>query len=171
MGTSLPIMFDMTESWKTVYSLIASIIPTSPSKQTLYQHPCILVGHVIDGNPVTSFNRRVLWLRLGKKLVETGDVGAVKAGNGDIIDVEFLGRVTAPLEGNIQLVQNWLEQGFEDMPEELSLDAVIEDLKTCIALSKVPLWDKRSIQLDIFTATVTNRMADRVFVFQAPSSF
>lgn len=171
MGTSLIIKFNVIESLKTVSALITSIVTTSRSTRTLYRHPCILVGHVIDGSPVSGFNRRVLWLRLDKKTVETGDVGAVKAGKGDIVDVEFLGRVTTPLEGNLRIVQKWVENGFENALEEPSLDAVIDDIKTCIARSKMSASEKGNIQLDIFMGTIVNHMADGVFVFREPRSF
>ena len=133
-----------------------------------YRHSCILVGPVIDGRPVADCNRRVLWLRLNKGTVETGDVGAVKAGKGMVSEVEILGRVTVPLEGNLRLVQGWVEEAFQD--GENSVDAVIEAVKDHIAASDMPSTMEEIMVLDIFRATVVNRMANKVFVFRTPSS-
>jgi len=137
--------------------------------QPPYQHPCILVGPVIDGQPVAPCNRRVLCLRPSKRSVETGDMGAVKAGRGRVSELEFLGRVTVPLEGNLQLVQGWVEETYEEANGECSVDTVIESVKDHISAT-MSTTEQEIMTLDIFRATVLNRMENKVFVFRTPSS-
>ena len=138
------------------------------STKRRYRHPCILVGPVIDGRQVAPCNRRVLWLRSNKGSIETGDVGAVKAGKGKVSEVELLGRVTVPLEGNLRLVQGWVEEAYQD--GESSVEAVLEIVKDHISASELPTTTVELMVLDIFAATVVNRMENKVFVFRTPSS-
>ena len=68
-----------------------------------YLHACLLVGPVIDGEPVAPFNRSVIWVPLSARSVETGTFGAVKTGKGKIKNIEALGRVTVALEDHLGL--------------------------------------------------------------------
>lgn len=135
-----------------------------------YQHHCILVGPVIEGQAVASCNRRVLYLRPSKHSVETGDIGAVKAGRGRVSELEVLGRVTVPLEGNLELIQEWVEETYEETNGDCSVDSVIESVKDHISAFALPTTAQEVITLDIFRATVHNRMENKVFVFRTPSS-
>ena len=60
-------------------------------------------------------------------------MGAVKAGRGRVSELEFLGRVTVPLEGNLQLVQGWVEETYEEANGDCSVDTVIESVKDHIS--------------------------------------
>jgi hypothetical protein len=139
-------------------------------KQRQYRHPCILVGPVIDGRPVAHCNRRVLYLRPNKRSVETGDIGAVKDGRGRVSELEFLGRVTVPLEGNLELVQGWVEETYAELNGDCTVDTVIESVKDHISTSIAPARAQEIMVLEIFRAVVLNRMEDKVFVFRTPSS-
>lgn len=142
-----------------------------PWKKPQFHHQCLLVGPVIDGEPVAPYNRRVIHLKLGCASLETGDVGAVWAGRGKVSEEEFLGRITVPLEGNLTLVQDWVKDIFDKGDEGMTMDAVVEGVKTNSNNLNVPQDGTEVIQLDIFKGTVLNKMKDQVFIFKEPTSF
>ena len=139
---------------------------TSP----LHRHSCRLVGPVIDGEPVGPYNRRVIWIRPYEGSVETGDVGSVKAGRGKIVNVEYLGRLTATLSENLELVQGWVEDSFRTLDGQ-SMEMVIDRVRAHIAASTLPSTNEDVIQLDVFKAEVVNHTEGQVFVYREPSSW
>src|SRR5271170_3087698 len=138
------------------------------------RHACILVGPVYNGKPSSSLNRRVIHLRLREKEIECGDVAAVMGGRGSVRDVEVLGRITVPLIGNLDLVPKWIDWSLSDVKgevkEEQLLELVVDGIKHRIATTETCREDEETITLDVFKATVVNRMKDKVFVFTEPRS-
>lgn len=85
-------------------------------------------------------------------------------------ELEFLGRVTVPLKGNLELVQGWVEETYAELNEDCTVDTVIESVKDHISTSIEPARAQEIMVLEIFRAVVINRMEDKVFVFRTPSS-
>lgn len=134
-------------------------------------HPCVLVGPVIHGDPVAPFNRRVLYLRPGAtKFVESGTFGAVKTGGGQITQVKPLGRVAVPFDKYLWIVDRWLEE-IMGASSGAPIHKIMAELETRIMANHSPPIGVRSMQLDIFSAVIVNRMEDIVFVYRNPSSF
>jgi len=140
------------------------------------RHDCILIGPVYNGKPSSSLNRRVIYLRLQEKdsEIECGDVAAVMGGRGSVRDVEVLGRIKVPLIGNLDLVPNWIDWTLKDVKGEVErerlLELVVDGVKSRIATIETCAEDEETITLDVFKATVVNRMKDKVFVFREPRS-
>ena len=134
-------------------------------------HPCILMGSVIYGKPVASFNRRVLDLGLTSGVVQAGTYGAVRAGGGQINQVQWLGRVTVPFEQQLSIVEQWVNEAFKETGIPASEDAVIAGVQARMNDTGILSTDVESVQLDIFRAVIVNRMEDKVFVYKTPTSF
>lgn len=133
-------------------------------------HPCVLVGPVVRGGPVAAFNRRVLHLRLATKSVESGTFGAVKEGGGRITQVRSLGRVTVRFDEHLQVVDEWLEEIMQEN-FDAPFETIVLELEARIRTNPSPPMGVKTMQLDIFSAWIVNRMEDSVFVYRTPSSF
>ena len=133
-------------------------------------HSCVLVGPVIRGQGVAPFNRQILHLRLEAQSIDSGTFGAVKAGGGRITQVKYLGRVTVPLEEHLSIVKRWLEDIMEGNTEN-SIEEIIDELQGRMMANRSPTMGVETMQLDVFSAVIVNRMEDGVFVYRKPSSF
>lgn len=132
-----------------------------------YHHPCILVGPVIDGEPVAPFNRRVLRVRQKPCSVESGSFGAVRHGGGKIKEVTKLGRTTVPLEKHLSIVDLWVEDALDG--SGLSR-GVVDKIRSQVLSNENP-DGTGTIELEVFSAVIVNKMKDEVFVYREPSSF
>jgi hypothetical protein len=137
-----------------------------PERQS---HPCILIAPVIDGKPTSLRNRRVLVFHPDRRSIETGDVSAVKAGRGDVQDIQSLGQVTVHIDESMGLVEKWVEEMFHDSNNENSMDEVFDHIKKRIVAWE-PFEGKRAVQVELFRAVVVNRNKNRIFVFKQPRS-
>lgn len=135
-----------------------------------YYHPCILVGAVVDGDPVAEYNRRVIRVPSNSYSVEVGTYGGVRTGGGRIYDTQWLGRVTVPLEDHLWIVQQWIGEALLGTDGGLS-ETAIERLEARIDEITAPPWDTEVMQLDLFRAMIVNRMENDVFIYRNPSSF
>jgi hypothetical protein len=135
-----------------------------------YDHPCILVGAVVDGSPVAEYNRRVIRVPLNSYSVEVGTYGGVRTGGGKIYDVQWLGRVTVPLEDHLWIVQQWVGEALHGTKGGLT-ETAIQKLKASIDKITAPPSGVEATQLDLFRAVIVNRMEDDVFIYRKPSSF
>ena len=140
-------------------------------KPKKYYHPCFLVGPVIRGKPVEYFNRRVLSVPAGDVCeVESGPYGAVTDGGGFIRDVQWMGRVSVPIEKHLSIVDNWVNDALDGSVGGLSA-SVIEAVQKRVDEAGQPPAEGSLMELDIFRAMVVNRREDKVFVYRKPSSF
>lgn len=121
------------------------------------------------GQPVAPFNRSVLWLPTNARSVETGTFAAVKNGGGKIKGIEWLGRVSVPVEDHLWIVQHWIEVILESNIGA-QFDEVVKQVGDQLARYS-PEEGVDTLQLDVFRAVVVNRMEDKVFIYKNPSSF
>src|SRR5271170_1492688 len=88
--------------------------------------------------------------------------------------VGVLGPITVPLIGNLDLVPNWIDWTLKDVKGEVERESllalVVDGIKSRIATTETCAEDEETITLDVFKATVVNRMKDKVFVFREPRS-
>ena len=132
-----------------------------------YHHPCLLVAPVVNGEPVAPFNRRVLRVRQKPCSVESGSFGAVRHGGGKIKEVTKLGRTTVPLEKHLSIVDLWVEDALDG--SGLST-YVVEKIQSRVLSNKNP-DGTGTVELEVFSAVIVNKMEDEVFVYREPSSF
>lgn len=132
-------------------------------------HSCFLVGPVVRGEPVAYFNRSIIWVRFDARSVETGTFGGMENAGGKIQDIEWLGRVTVPVEDHLWVIQHWVEETLESHLGG-DFERVIKGVKAMMETS-VPREGTDTMQLDVFSAVVVNRMENKVFVYKKPSSF
>jgi len=132
------------------------------------------VGPVIRGKPVEYFNRRVLRVPAADVCqVESGPYGAVIDGGGVIRDVQWMGRITIPIEKHLSIVDNWVNDALDSSVGGLS-DSVIEAVQTRIdevGHSEALSAEDNMMELDVFRATIVNRSEDEVFLYHKPNSF
>lgn len=133
-------------------------------------HPCILVGPVVHGKPVAPYNRTVLYVPQNSYRVDEGSTGGVKAGGGKITDVIHLGRVTVHLEEHLYIIQHWIEVALKEVDIGGLSEEVINGIQERMAEYSITPGGK-TVQLDVFSAVIVNRMEDQVFVRRPPSSF
>jgi hypothetical protein len=134
-----------------------------------YIHTCLLVGLVIDEEPVASFNRSVIWIPPSGRSVETGTVGAVKAGKGKIKKVETLGRVTVALEDHLWIVEHWAEDVLKEHAG-INFEDVVKGVQERMNLNSPPTEGK-TVDLIVYSGDIVNRTENNVFVYKKPSSF
>ena len=134
-----------------------------------YLHGCLLVGLVIDGEPVAPFNRSVIWIPLSSRSVETGTFRAVKTGKGRIKNVEPIGRITVALEDHLWIVENWAEDVLKEHTGA-TFEDVVNGVQERMKLNSPPT-EGEAMKLDVFSAVIVNRTKDNVFVYKKPSSF
>jgi hypothetical protein len=135
-----------------------------------FYHPCILVGAVVEDEPVAGYNHRIIRVPVNSHSIEAGTYGGVRTGGGKIKDIEKLGRVTVPLEQHLDIVQSWVEGALMETDGGLS-KAVFDQIEA--QLHSIPQTPRgvESMQLDVFRAVIVNRMENDVFVYKNPSSF
>jgi hypothetical protein len=131
-------------------------------------HNCFLLGPIVREHPVAPFNRSVLWVNPDARKVETGTFQAVKDGGGKIKDVELLGRITVAVEDHLKIVQNRIDEILESKREWQFAEVVREVRKYLGSYS--PEAGINTLQLDVFSAVVVNRMENKVFIYKKPSS-
>jgi hypothetical protein len=90
----------------------------------------------------------------------------VKGGNGKLVDVQPLGRVTISLEGNMDVVQGWIQEAYDCSEGDCSFECVIAGVTEHIRPSGMSSSDEEMVQLDVFSGTVVNKMENQVFVFK-----
>lgn len=134
-----------------------------------YSHGCFLVGPVINGEPVASFNRRVVWVALSSHSVETGTLRAVKLGKGRIKNIVSLGRIIVALEDHLRIVEHWAEDLLKDIPDA-TFEDVVNGVQKRINMNS-PSTEGDNMGLDIFSAIIVNHTQENVFVYKKPSSF
>jgi hypothetical protein len=123
-----------------------------------------MVGDRVAGKPVLFINRRIFYVRIPDRRIEKGNVPAIERGKGKIVDVEFLGRITTPLDRNSDLLRQWMQSAVN--VEDASWDTVVKTLKAHIdRLEMMEPPDCRTVDLDFFTAAIINEMEDKVFVY------
>ena len=139
-------------------------------KPKKYYHPCFLVGPVIRGKPVEYFNRRVLHVPAADiSQVESGPYGAIIDGGGVIRDVQWMGRVTVPIEKHLSIVDNWVNDALNG--SEGGLSGVIEAVQKRVDEAGQPPVEGNMMELDVFHAMIVNRKQDEVFFYRKPTSF
>ena len=87
---------------------------------------------MVRGQPVAPFNRSVVWVPNDARSAETGTFGAVKNGDGKITGIEWLGRVTVPVEDHLWIIQHWVEQILESN-EGVQFNEVAQELQAQLA--------------------------------------
>ena len=140
------------------------------SRKTRYSHACILVGPIIYGSPVAPFNRRVLHVPVDSCHVEAGSFAIMRAGGGKLQDIECLGRIAVPLEKHLHIVEMWINEALDGAVGGISSE-VIKEVKERINSNVPPSSGVETMDLEVFSAVVVNRMKDGVFVYKAPTSF
>ena len=142
------------------------------SRSEKHFYPCLLVGRVLHGKPVSDFNRRIitLWVETGS--VEEGSLAAVEAGKGKVQVLESLGRVTVGVEDQVSVIHRWAEKAMKDDDgRSVSEDVIFERIKEEMVANEPPNGDVTVVELDIFRGYVINRMKYLVFVARKPNSF
>jgi hypothetical protein len=120
---------------------------------------------------VEYFNRRVLHVPVADGFqVESGPYGAVIDGGGVIKDVQWMGRVTVPIEKHLSIVESWVNDALDGSVGRLS-GSVIEAVEKCMDEAGQPPVEDNMMELDVFRAMIVNRSVDEVFVYRKPSSF
>jgi hypothetical protein len=102
--------------------------------------------------------------------VEEGSFRGMKAGKGSMKGVEFLGSARVPVEES-DIVQMWTEKYMKETAGNVSEDSIFEAVKEEIRMKEPPPADVESVELEIFTGYVVNRLKNRAFVYKRPSSF
>ena len=139
----------------------------------LYSYPCVSIGAVFDGKPVSPILRRIIYFRLKDASIQAGDDSGVRAGGGKVVDAEWLGRITVPLEGNLELIQLWIREIFQESGENTSEDEIYDGIKRrIVGLGSGAGNDGNDyITLDIFKGKIMSPMKDTVFAYRKPTSF
>src|SRR5204862_2075577 len=132
----------------------------SRSKKQL--HPCLLVGMVINGKPVASFNRRVIAFRAETGYVEEGSIRAVRSAKGKITGVEKLGRITVPVREQYSSVQDWVKTALKESGGSVSDIHIFEVIREMLANYTTPSYGEL-VELEVFRAYIIKRMEDTVF--------
>ena len=101
--------------------------------------------------------------------LETADVGAMKWGNGKVVDVQLLGRMKTSSEGNMDVIQSWIQEAYDRSEGDRSFECVIAGVTEHIRSSGVSSGNEEMVQLDVFSGTVVDKMGNQVFVFQSPN--
>jgi hypothetical protein len=140
------------------------------SRRKRYYHRCLLIGPIIDGEPVEPYNRQVLRVRLRSPCVEQGSFGAVRYGGGKIKEVISLGRIVVPVKKHLSTVEKWVEEELDGTTEGLT-DSVIKKVQARMDGNQPPPEGVEMMELEVFSAFIVNRMEDKVFVYRKPSSF
>ena len=125
---------------------------------------------MVNGEPVAFFNRTVIKLpSYAGVSVETGSYSAVRAGGGKIKDDMWLGRVTVAIDEHLWIVEKWIE---ETMKEKIGydFDDIVKGVQARMS-KKTPEPGEETVQLDVFSAVVVNRMEEDIFVHKRPTSF
>lgn len=134
-----------------------------------YYHVCLLVGPIIDGEPVEEYNRRVLRVPSNSCCVEPGSYGAVRNGGGKIRDIESLGKIIVPSNRHLSTVEKWVEEELNGTVGGLS-ENVIRKVQTRMEAHQPPPEGVETMELEVFRAVIVNRKEDKVFVYKNPSS-
>ena len=137
-------------------------------KSKKYYHPCFLVGPVVRGKPVEYFNRRVVCV-LEADVCESGSYGAVIDAGGVIRDVQWMGRVTVPIEKHLSIVDNWVNDALDGFVGGISVGVIEAVQKHVDDAGQSPL-DGNMMELDVFRAMIVNRKKDEVFLYRKPRS-
>jgi hypothetical protein len=135
-----------------------------------YRHHCIMMAPLVDGDPVSFNNRRVLYIRIPDKVVEEGGAGDVKRAKGKIVDIESLGRLTTPLEGNTKVVRGWVEEALNG-GDDLSWEGIVNAIRAHIRDSGKTKPSEETVEMDIYAAAIVGAMRDEVFDFGEPRSW
>lgn len=134
-----------------------------------YYHSCLLVGPVISGEPVASFNRRIIWVPTNSSSVVSGSFDAVRHGGGKIKEIEAFGRVTVPFEKHLSIVETWVGEALDRNGGGISTQVIAKVQARMNEYEKVS--DVKAMELEIFTAVIVNKMENEVFVYRKPTSF
>jgi hypothetical protein len=124
---------------------------------------------VFNGEPVSSFNRTVVWVPFNGCSVETGSIGAVKTCSGKIKNIERLGRVTVDLEDHLRIVQQWIGEALKESNGD-AFEDIIQGVEARMD-TLTPPNGKKTVVLDVFSAIIVNNSRDNVFKYKTPSSF
>lgn len=143
-----------------------------PSKRR-ESHHCFLVGGIHNGISLPHSSRRVIYVDLNERTIQTSDVIAVKQFHGKVLDVHLLGTVTVPIEDNMDLVQRWIQEVISNTDRKLSNEIITDNIKARIAeVGMSPPIKNVNTILEILEATIVNQSPDRVFgPARDPSSF
>jgi len=94
----------------------------------------------------------------------------MRAGGGKLQDIECLGRSAVPLEKHLHIVEMWINEALDGAVGGISSE-VIKEVKERINSNVPPSSGVETMDLEVFSAVVVNRMKDGVFVYKAPTSF
>lgn len=135
-----------------------------------YRHPSLLVGAVINGEPIAPFNRRVLTVSPTSCTVISGSMGAVKNGGGKIKDIKKIGRMIVPVEKHLSIVESWMEEALVGRSNRLTPEVILE-IQRNIESNENPPEGTETMELDVFSAVIINSNQDCIFAYRDPSSF
>lgn len=139
-------------------------------KSKKYYHPCFLVGPVVRGKPVEYFNRRVICVPGADDCqVESGSYGAVIDAGGVIKNVQWMGKITVPIEKHLSIVENWVNDALDGSVGGISVGVIEAVQKHLDNAGQSPL-DGNMMELDVFCAIIVNRKKDEVFLYRKPRS-
>jgi hypothetical protein len=134
-----------------------------------HYHVCLLIGPIIDGEPVEEYNRRVVRVPENSCCVEAGPYGAVTNAGGKVRDIESLGTIIVPTNRHLSTVEEWVEEELNGTVGGLS-ENVIKKVQARMKAHRLPPEGVETMELEVFRAVIVNRMEDKVFVYKNPSS-
>ena len=117
-----------------------------------------------------EYNRRVIQVPLNSSCVQPGSYAAVRYGGGKIEDIKPLGTIIVPMTEHLSTIEKWVEEGLDGAMGGIT-QSVIKKVQARMEANQPPPRGVETMELEVFSAVIVNRMKDEVFVYRKPSSF